>query len=407
MAHTSPSQPGQIPSLPKAAIFTLALLTAVGPLAIDMYLAALPDITAELKTTESLTQLTLSAFMVGMALGQLIIGPLSDKVGRIRPLYLGVIFSWISAVACIFAPTISFLIAARCLMGIAGATGLVLARAIVADSTQGKHTAKLMGLLMMINGFAPVLAPVLGGLMLSLGSWRLVFVLLTVFMTLSLVLTFCTLQESLPEEKRRKGPLLASYRGIPEVLALARFRGFMLTSNLAFAAFFAYISGSSYLLQNVLGLTARQFTLVFAFNSLGIVAMTSLVTYLVGRVALRSMLTIGVFCLLLISTLLTIHFMVGPSLVPTLILLLATTTSAGLIFSNASSLALIEGRQKAGAASAIMGTVQSVMAAIASPLATIAGSHNPIPLALTMLGFSALSALALVKTPRQAEDWKP
>lgn len=391
--------------LGKLSILCLALLTAVGPLATDMYLSALPIITESLGTTATMTQLTLSAFMVGMAVGQFLAGPLSDKIGRLKPLYVGVILSWLSAIACIFAPSIELLIAARIVMGVSGATGLVIARAMVADSTRGNQTAKLMGILMMINGFAPIFAPVMGGLVLEISSWRGIFVLLACFMTLSMVLSFTVLRESLPPEKRRTGSIFSSYRGIPEVLALPRYRGFMLTSTLAFGTLFAYVSGSSYVLQNVLGVSALEFTLIFGMNSVGIVGMSALVTFLVGRVAMRKMLTIGVVSMTAVCLLLTASFILGPTLIPTIILMFLTTCSAGLIFSNASSLALMEGRRKAGAASATLGTVQSIFGAIVPALVAVGGTSAVMPMALTMLGFALASALMLFTTPIKYGDW--
>lgn len=315
------------------------------------------------------------------------------------------ILSWLSALACVFAPTIELLIAARVVMGIAGATGLVVARAIVADSTKGNQTAKLMGIMMMINGFAPILAPVMGGLVLEFSNWRGVFVLLTCFMTLSVVLSFSTLRETLPPACRRTDSIFAAYKGIPEVLAIPRFRGFMLTSTLGFGTLFAYVSGSSYVLQNVLGLSPFQYTLVFGMNSVGIVGMGSLVTYLVGKVSMRKMLTIGVSSLATASILLTLDFWFGPNLIVTMILMFMTTCSAGLIFANASSLALMEGRRRAGAASATVGTVQSLIGALVPVLVALGGTEAIMPMAITMLVFALGSATSLFTTPIKFGDW--
>lgn len=386
-------------------ILVLASLTAIGPLAIDMYLAALPGIALDLNTTASHAQLTLTAFMLGMALGQITVGPLSDRIGRIRPLYLGVVISFLATLACAFVPSIEIFIIARLLMGFFGAFGLVLARAIIADSTRGLQTAKLMGILMMINGFAPILAPLIGGLILTIGTWRTIFATLATFMFFSMLAVFAVLRESLPASKRRTGSIWSTYAHLGTVLAIPRYRGFMFTMVLAFGALFAYVSGSTYVLQNVLGISQTQFTWIFGINSLGIVGMSTLTTYLVGRVPQRLMLSVGVISLLLVSLALTLHFSWGISLWPTLVLFFLATCSVGLIFGNASALALVQARSAAGSASALMGSSQFIMGGIASPLVALGGAHAYLPMAYTMLGFAVLTAFALFTTPIAPGDW--
>lgn len=207
--------------LPPIAIITLSSLTAVGPLAIDMYLAALPAIAVNLGTTTAYAQLTLTAFMVGMGTGQFIVGPLSDKTGRRLPLLIGVTLCALSALVCVFAPTVELFIAARFVMGFTGSIGMVLARAIVADSTSGLQTARLMGIMMMINGIAPVAAPLIGGFVLAHGTWRDIFKVISVIIAISLVLVLFFIKESLPADKRRTGSLLSAYTGIIEVARIS------------------------------------------------------------------------------------------------------------------------------------------------------------------------------------------
>ncbi|WP_237236421.1 multidrug effflux MFS transporter [Rothia nasimurium] len=392
--------------LPPIAIITLASLTAVGPLAIDMYLAALPAIAVDLGTTTAYAQLTLTAFMVGMGTGQFIVGPLSDKTGRRLPLLIGVTLCALSALVCVFAPTIELFIAARFVMGFTGSIGMVLARAIVADSTSGLQTARLMGIMMMINGIAPVAAPLIGGFVLAHGTWRDIFKVISVIIAISLVLVLFFIKESLPADKRRTGSLLSAYAGIIEVARIRRYRGFMLTMVLAFGALFSYISGSPYLLQNVMGLSETHFTYVFGLNSLAIVLASTVMTSLVGKIALRKLLVVGTSSLLTVSLLLLGYFLLGtPSLVPTMVLLFAFTASVGMVFGNASALALGEARHIAGSASALLGTVQALMGGLASPLVALGGSSAYLPMACAMVGFAALSALSLATTPRAESDY--
>lgn len=401
---TVPPPPTNKP-FPISLIFTLSTLSAVGPLAIDAYLAAMPTITQDLGTTATRTQLTLTAFMLGMAVGQLVIGPLSDIIGRVRPLYISVLISLAATVACIFVPNVQLFITARFVMGAAAASGMVISRAIVADSTVGLQTAKLMGIMMMINSFAPVIAPLLGGIILEFATWRTIFAVIAAFMAVSTICVYTFVRETLPVEKRRTGGLATTYRGIGEVLRIPRFRGYMLTMTLAFGSIFAYVSGSTYVLQNVLGLSSLHYTWVFGINSMGIVAMSSLATYLVGRVAIRRTLSIGVFLMFTAAVLITITFLAGITLVPTLIFFFMTTCAMGLIAGNASSLALMEGRHVAGSASAVLGTVQALMGGIATPLTALGGGNAVLPMAFTMLGFASLSLIAFLTTPKAEADY--
>ena len=380
-------------------IVVLALLTAIAPLATDMYLAALPSVAENLNTTSTNASLTLSAFMVGMALGQLVVGPLSDKTGRRKPLLFGVVVCFIATVACGFAPNIELLIFARFMMGFTGSIGAVLARSIVTDTTQGLATAKLMGIMMMINGFAPVLAPLFGGWVLSWGSWRDIFHVLGVITAIMMLGVVFVVKETLPVEERYQGTALSVYSELPKVFKIRRYLGFMLTMCFAFGALFSYISGSTFVLQKILGLSETQFTIVFGVNSIGIVLFSAIATKLVGRVAQRRIVNVGVVSLLVVS------FIVGISLVPTLVLLFLLTSSCGLIFGNASALALNEARHMAGSASAVMGTVQAMLGALAAPLVSFAGEHEYLPMGFSILGFAVLTALVLWTTPRKDSDY--
>lgn len=384
---------------------TLAALTAVGPLGIDMYIASLPAIAEELHTTGTAASMTLSAFMIGMALGQLVVGPLSDKTGRRTPLLIGSVACFAATTLCAFSPTIEVFIAARCVMGFSGSVGVVLARSIVADTTKGLATAKLMGVMMMINGFAPVLAPLFGGWVLSWGTWRSVFNVLSVLTALLMFAVIFVLRESLPAEKRYRGTTLSVYSELPKVLTIRRYMGFALTMCFAFGALFSYISGSTFVLQKVLGLSSTEYTLAFGVNSLGIVVMSSVATALVGRVGQRTVLNIGVVALLVVAVLLTASFCLGISLWTTLVLLFCLTCSVGLIFGNSSALALNEARHMAGSASAVMGTIQALLGGVAAPLVALGGEQAYMPMALSVLGFAVLTVFTLFTTPRQGADY--
>ena len=402
----TPQAPAKISfGLSPALIVTLASLTAIGPLGIDMYLASIPQIATDLNTSAAAAQMTLSAFMLGMALGQFVIGPLSDKTGRRVPILIGSVVCFAATALCAFSPNIEVFIAARFIMGFSGAAGSVLARSIVADTTTGLATAKLMGIMMMINGFAPVLAPLFGGWILSWGTWRTVFNVLTVVTALLMLAVLFFVRETLPVERRLSGSVLHAYSGVPVVLKKRRYVGFMLTMSFAFGALFSYISGSTFVLQNVLGMDPGQFTIVFGINSFGIVAMSSLATNLVGKVGQRTVLNVGVSSLLVVASLLVASFSFGINYWVTLVLLFALTCSVGLIFGNSSALAIAEAREVAGSASAVMGTIQALIGGIAAPLVSVGGEHAYMPMGISILGFAALTALMLWTTPRLSSDF--
>ena len=291
------------------------------------------------------------------------------------------------------------------MMGFTGSIGAVLARSIVADTTEGLATAKLMGVMMMINGFAPVLAPLFGGWVLSWGSWRDIFHVLGVVTAIMMLGVIFVIKETLPVEERYQGTALSVYSELPKVFKIRRYLGFMLTMCFAFGALFSYISGSTFVLQKILGLSETEFTIVFGVNSIGIVLFSAIATKLVGRVAQRRIVNVGVVSLLVVSSLLLVSFLVGISLVPTLVLLFLLTSSCGLIFGNASALALNEARHMAGSASAVMGTVQALLGALAAPLVSFAGEHEYLPMGFSIFGFAVLTALVLWTTPRKDSDY--
>ncbi len=250
-----------------------------------------------------------------------------------------------------------------------------------------------------------MLAPLFGGWVLSWGTWRSVFNVLTVITGALMLAVIFILRETLPAEKRYQGTALSVYSEIPKVFKIRRYMGFSLTMCFAFGALFSYISGSTFVLQKILGLDAGQYTLAFGVNSLGIVAMSSLATALVGKVAQRTIVNVGVSALLVVSVLLTGSFLIGISLWPTLVLLFCLTCSVGLIFGNASALALNEARHMAGSASAVMGTIQALLGGVAAPLVSLGGEGSYLPMAFSILGFAVLTGITLFSTPRKDSDY--
>ncbi|WP_236788946.1 Bcr/CflA family multidrug efflux MFS transporter [Amycolatopsis sp. GM8] len=385
------------PARPRTLRYLLILggLTAFAPLSIDMYLPALPTMTGDLHTSDSTLQLTLTAFIIGLALGQLVLGPISDTVGRRKPLLAGLALYAVASVLCALSPSVEVLIAARALQSVGAAAGIVIARAVVRDLYSGTAMTKFFSVLMLVSGLAPILAPVIGGQLLRLASWRGVFVVLTVVGALLLIATALALRESLPPDRRTPGRLGATLRTYGTLLADRSFLGYALSGGVMFAGMFAYISASSFVLQDVYGLSPQEYSLVFGANGVGIVLAGQLNGWLVGRVPERTLLAAGLTASavgglgVLAATAFTLP------LVALLIPLLLLVSSIGLVMPNASSLALAEHARSAGAASALLGVLQFAIGGLATPLVGI--GSGALPMGVVMASF-AVAALVIFLT---------
>src|SRR5947209_9697790 len=274
-------------------VFILGALSAFGPLSIDMYLPALPSLSRDFGTGASQAQLTLSACLLGLAMGQTIAGPISDALGRRRPLLVGLTAYAIASLLCVVAPSVYVLIGLRFVQGCAGAAGIVIARAIVRDLHSGEALARFFSLLMLVNGLAPILAPLFGGLLLRFTSWRGVFIALTVIGALLLLAAATGLGETLPPERRQIGGVRATIMTFRQLLASRSFVGYALSCGLAFAAMFAYISGPPFVLQHIYGLSPQLFSVMFGVNALGLMIVGQVNGRLVGRVPLTRLLAVG------------------------------------------------------------------------------------------------------------------
>ena len=240
-------------------VWILAPLSAFGPLSIDMYLPALPSMARGLDTSASVAQLSLTACLAGLAAGQLLAGPLSDAVGRRRPLLAGVACYAAASALCVAAPDIWALLALRLLQGLAGAAAIVIARAMVRDLYEGNELARFFALLLMVSGAAPILAPIIGAQLLRFTSWRGVFAVLAVIGAALLLVAACWLPETLPAARRQRGGVRGLLRDGARMLTDRQFTGYALASGLAFGAMFAYISGSPFVLQAKFGISPQLF----------------------------------------------------------------------------------------------------------------------------------------------------
>jgi MFS transporter, DHA1 family, multidrug resistance protein len=378
-------------------LLILGALSAIGPLSIDMYLPSLPRLTRDLSTSASLVQATLTACLVGLAVGQVLAGPLSDMWGRRRPLLVGVAIYAVASLSCMLAPTVEALIAFRLVQGAAGAAGIVIARAVVRDMYDGPAAARYFSMLMLVNGAAPILAPVIGGQLLRVVSWRGVFVVVAAIGAAMFVATLAGLRETLPPADRHAGGVRTTLLRFRELCADRAFAGYALSGGLACGAMFAYIAGSPFVVQNIYGLSAQQFSLVFAVNGLGIVALGQLNAHLVDRVATGTLLAAGLGVSLLGGLLLLVAVFGHLGLWGVLPALFLVVASIGMITPNSAALAL-SGRPPnvAGSASALLGLAQFVIGGLAAPLVGAGGSHTAVPMAITIAVQSAAATAAFV-----------
>lgn len=383
-------------------LVTLVLggLTATPPLSMDMYLPALPEVTRSLHAPAATVQLTLTACLAGMALGQLVVGPMSDRWGRRRPLLAGLAVYVVATVLCALAPTVELLIAFRLAQGLAGAAGIVIARAVVRDLYDGVAMARFFSTLMLISGVAPVVAPLIGAQILRGTDWRGVFALLTVVGLALGALVWARLPETLEPSERHAGGVGEALRSMRRLLADASFTGYMLTGGFAFAALFAYISASPFVVQEIYGASPQTFGLLFGANSVGLVLVGQINgKVLVGRVRLDRVLAGGLTVVALAAAallLMAAGAFGAVGLAPVAAALFVLMSAMGVTLPNAQTLALMRVRHSAGSASALLGTSSFLIGAIASPLVGIAGEHTAVPMAVVQLAASLVALACFV-----------
>ncbi|ARF72253.1 Bcr/CflA family drug resistance efflux transporter [Kitasatospora albolonga] len=364
-------------------------LTALPPLSMDMYLPALPAVTDSLSAPAATIQLTLTACLAGMALGQLVVGPMSDRWGRRRPLLLGMVVYVIATAICALAPTAELLIAFRLLQGLAGAAGIVIARAVVRDLYDGVEMARFFSTLMLISGAAPIIAPLIGGQVMRFTDWRGIFVVLTGVGVVLTLVVWKWLHETLPPGDRHTGGVGEALRTMRGLLADRVFTGYMIAGGLAFAVLFAYIAASPFVMQEIYGASPQTFSLLFGLNSIGLIAVGQINgKLLVGRFSLDKVLAFGLAVIVLAALallLMTLGVFGEVGLVPVAAGLFVLMSAMGLAMPNTNAQALMRTKHAAGSASALLGTSSFLIGAIASPLVGIAGEDTAVPMAVVQL----------------------
>lgn len=381
----------------------LVLLTGLPAMAIDIYTPSLPAVADQLDATASAVQLTISGFMIGMAVGQLLSGPLSDSLGRRRLLLIGEAVCLAATVGCALAPTIELLILARAFQGLSGAFGVAIARAIVVDVTTGARTSRLIATLMAIVGIAPISAPLIGSLTAAIAGWRSAFWLLAAVLVVALVIVVARIPETLPPARRRPATVRGVARSVATILSRRRYVGYLLTYALAFGAFFAYIAAAPFILQVQHGFSAVEYGLIFSSGALLMVASVTTAGRLAGRIDPHKILAVGLAGLLLASGILLVGAFTGLSLWIFLVGVAVLACGMGQVLPSGTTLALEQGRDLGGSASAVLGFSQFTVGAVVAPLVGIAGASDPRPFGIVMITGAVLAVIAFVVLARRRQ----
>ncbi|HEP1895833.1 TPA: multidrug effflux MFS transporter [Kluyvera cryocrescens] len=371
-----------MPRIALSWVLTLGLLTAIGPLCTDFYLPALPEITDQLQATGTQTQFSLTAALIGLGLGQLFFGPLSDRIGRKKPLALSLLLFIFSSAMCAMTQDIHLLILWRFVQGFAGAGGSVLSRSIARDRYQGAMLTQFFALLMTVNGIAPVISPVIGGYIITAFNWRILFWAMAGIGVVLLLLSVVVLHETLPaksataHEPRAKTPVLKN----------RRFLRYCLIQAFMMAGLFSYIGSSSFVIQSEYGMSAMQFSLLFGLNGIGLIIAALIFSRLSHRIAAETLLRRGLL-LAVACALVTVLLSSLQLAIPALVGLFFTVSfMSGISTVSGSEAMSAVSSEQSGSASALMGTLMFVCGGIAAPLAGLGGE--------TMLKMSLAMAIS-------------
>ncbi|MFJ3370876.1 multidrug effflux MFS transporter [Pseudomonas sp. NPDC086251] len=385
-------------------ILILGALSAFGPLAIDFYLPAFPAMALAFGTDEKHVQLTLAAYFLGLSLGQLAYGPVADRFGRRIPLLTGVGLFTVASVACAFAPNLEWLIGARFIQALGGCAGMVISRAVVSDKCDAVGSAKVFSQLMLVMGLAPILAPMLGGLLVNTTGWQSIFLVLTGFSALAGLAVALGLPESLPAHVPRQ-PLSGALRQYGRLLSDPIYLGHALTGGIAIAGMFSYIAGSPFVFIKLYGVPAEHFGWLFGLNAAGFI--------LVAQINARMLAKRGPAFLLARTVwiyvggglaLLAVSSMHTEQLWPLLIPLFICIASLGCILPNASACAMNGQGARAGSASAMLGCLQFSVAAGAAALVGVLhdGSAVPMAMVISLCGILVVSVAMLTRRLQNA-----
>lgn len=375
-------------------VFFMGVVSATGPLSMDMYLPGLPEMQRAFHSSASTLQLSITFCLIGLAVGQLIVGPISDRIGRRVPLVVGFGLYAVTSLMLIFTTNIYLFIGIRLIQGLAGSTGQVLSRAVARDLFNGHELTKFYAMLMAVNGAFPIIAPIIGGALLSIVQWQGIFVLLFVIGILVMVGVLCTLPETLKVTNNEVLTLGQTFKGLGAMFGKRQFILIALTQGLIFCALFSYISASSFVFQTYFHMTVGQFSLLYAINGLGIILGNNLPSYLPEQIKDSDILNGGLIGGMFAGVLLVGSLLLRPMAILVIIPLFIVVFCVGVVNTVATSMAMsLGGRTNAGAASAVLGLLMNIIGALASPLAGIMGTQSYAPLAWLIFGFEFLGLI--------------
>ncbi len=383
--------------------FLLALLGMIGPFNIDMYLSSFPMIAEDFSVRASLVQLSLTACLIGLAIGQLVIGPISDSVGRKKPLIIGLSLFAIASLICAIAPNIFVLIVARFLQGFFGSAGIVLSRAMVRDKFSGRELTQFFAMLMVINAVAPMVAPISGGavLLLPFATWHTIFLVLCLFGLFLVSLVIFKIKESLPVERRQPASIIGTFKTMGALLTDKSFVGYAIVVCFVQGGTFAYVAGTPFVYQDLYGVSPQVFSLLFGVNGLAIISGNALVGKLSDYIPERTLLRTGVIISLSANSLLLVMTIIkGPLLMIVLPIFIHMFT-IGIVLTSSFSLAMKNQANHAGSASAILGMSPMLMGSIIAPLVGL-DETTPIPMGAALFTTSLIGFIAfftLTKKP--------
>jgi len=372
-------------------ILLLGALTGIGPFTIDLYLAAFPQITSDMDTQPAAVQLTITATLAGLALGQLLIGSISDAMGRRRPLLAGLSLYIVASMGIVFVTSVEALTALRFVQGFAASAGMVLSMAIVRDRFEGVQVGKALARLMLVVGVAPSIAPLIGAQFLRLGSWRYMFVALALFGVLLLILAFFLLKESLPAQLRRAGGVGAATRSYGSLLRDPIFMGLALLSGFSMAALFTYVSSATFVFQEGFGLSAQQFAVIFASGAVAVTAGTQINGAMIGRVLPEQILRWAVLAALAITGSMVVVTVLGLGIWPLIVLLVLNLLITGILLPAVPAIALEANAHRAGSAAALLGAFQFGVGAAIAPVTGLFAEGSAVAMAGVMFGATAVT----------------
>ncbi len=371
----------------------LGTLSLIGPFTIDTYLPSFPTIVKDFDTNASLVQISLTTCLLGLGLGQLVIGPLSDIMGRRKPLLIFLSLYLLSSLICAVAPNIYTLIVSRFIQGFAAAGGLVISRAVVRDLYSGRELTKFFATLMLIGNLGPIIAPIAGGLILTFASWKFVFVALGGVGVLLVLSVALKLEETLPAEKRIPSNFKQIVGNFGTLLKDREFAGYAFTQGFTVAGIFAYVSGISFVYQNIYGVSPQVFSLLFGVNGIGLI----IGTQLVGRLSIfseRTFLKLGLLLSNVAALLLLFALIVKAPLLAVAVPIFFVVMSISIIGTSSFSLAMETKGHIAGSASALLGVLPFLLGSLTAPLVGIAGEYTAIPMGIVIFSASFLAFLS-------------